>query len=244
MAVGQGNGSYGGDCTGVAITLKGPDGKTQDAAKDFATAKNPNGPWSYGFLKPAPTPDPSTFTAYSLGEAIAAGGPKSGDFIGSLSNPGSTNWEDVVNDQHPYKRVPHTAGIIRELRTASGGTNPVFISEYGIGSGVDLAKVTRNFEQLGQEKVEDAQWYRERLDRFMVDWDRWRLADTFASPEDFFRQCLAKMGAQRLLGLNAIRANPRVVGHSMTGTADQANCGEGLFSTWRELKPGTVDCRD
>ena len=75
----------------------------------------------------------------------------------------------------------------------------------------------------------------------MVDWNRWNLADTFASPEDFFAQCLAKMGEQRLLGLNAIRANPNVVGHSMTGTVDQANCGEGLFTTFRDLKPGTVD---
>ncbi|MCL5099027.1 MAG: glycoside hydrolase family 2, partial [Candidatus Omnitrophica bacterium] len=109
------------------------------------------------------------------------------------------------------------------------------------GSGVDLAQVTRNYEQLGQESLEDAQWYRERLDRFMVDWKRWQMEDTFASPEDFFRQCLAKMGAQRLLGLNAIRSNPKVIGHSMTGTGDQANCGEGLFTTWRVLKPGTVD---
>ena len=241
VAVGWGNGSHGGDCTGVAVAITNAHGKTYDAALDFAATHNPNGPWSYGFLKPGPSPDRSTFRAYSLGETIPSGGPRRSD-IGSLSNPGSAVWEDVVNDQHPYKRVPHTAGIIRELRTASGGPNPVFISEYGVGSGVDLAQVTRNFEQLGKEGVEDAQWYRERLNRFMVDWERWRMADTFASPEDFFRRCLAKMGAQRLLGLNAIRANPAVIGHSMTGTGDQANCGEGLFTTWRVLKPGTVDC--
>ena len=146
-----------------------------------------------------------------------------------------------MSDQHPYKRVPHTAAIIRELRTASDGGKPVFISEYGIGSGVDLAKTTRHFEQLGAEQLEDAQWYRQRLDQFLVDWKRWNLDDTFASPEDFFAQCLAKMGEQRLLGLNAIRANPNVVAHSMTGTVDQANCGEGLFTTFRDLKPGTVD---
>ena len=104
----------------------------------------------------------------------------------------------------PLQAGPHTAGIIRELRTASEGGKPVFISEYGIGSGVDLAKTTRHFEQLGAEKLEDAQWYKQRLDQFMVDWKRWNLADTFASPEDFFAQCLAKMGRQRLLGLNAI----------------------------------------
>jgi len=47
--------------------------------------------------------------------------------------------------------------------------------------------------------------------------------------------------SQRLLGLNAIRANPHCIGHSVTGTVDQGMTGEGLFTTFRELKPGTVD---
>lgn len=160
---------------------------------------------------------------------------------GALSNPGSIVWEDALSDQHPYKRVPHTAGTIRELRTAGDGDKPVFISEYGVGSGVDLAKTMRHFEQLGAEQLEDAQWYKQRLDQFMVDWKRWSMEDTFANPEDFFAQCLAKMGRQRLLGLNAIRANPKLVAYSMTGLVDQANCGEGLFTTFRDLKPGAVD---
>jgi len=162
--------------------------------------------------------------------------------IGSLSNPGSMVWEDIISDQHPYKRVPHTAGIISELRTASGGGNPVFISEYGIGSSLDLSKMTRQYEQLGAEKLEDAQWYRERLDRFMVDWKRWNLADTFANPEDYFTKCLARMGKQRLLGLNAIRSNSNIVAYSMTGTTDCGDAGEGVITLFRDLKPGTVDC--
>ena len=161
--------------------------------------------------------------------------------FGALSNPGSQVWEDVLSDQHHYPRVPHTAWRIHLLRDLREGNRPVFLSEYGIGSGVDLAKTTRHFEQLGAEHLEDAQWYKERLDRFMVDWKRWNLADTFVSPEEFFTQCLAKMGRQRLLGLNAIRANPKLVAHSMTGTVDQANTGEGLFTTFRDLKPGTID---
>jgi hypothetical protein len=44
-----------------------------------------------------------------------------------------------------------------------------------------------------------------------------------------------------LLGLNALRANPHCIGYSLTGTVDQGMTGEGLFTTFRELKPGTVD---
>jgi len=161
--------------------------------------------------------------------------------VGSLSNPGSPAWEDVLSDQHPYQRVPHTAGVIKTLRTLSGAGQPVFLSEYGIGSAVDLVRVFRHYEQIGKANVEDAQFYRAQRDKFLADWERWRLADTWASPDDYFRQCLAKMAGQRLLGLNAIRSNPNVVGHSLTGTVDQGMTAEGLWTTFRELKPGTAD---
>jgi hypothetical protein len=49
------------------------------------------------------------------------------------------------------------------------------------------------------------------------------------------------MAAERLYGLNALRANPGLVAHSVTGTVDQGMSGEGLFTTFRELKPGTTD---
>jgi hypothetical protein len=238
FAVGFGNEQYGGDTTAIAATLKAADGKTYDASRAFSAAKNPNGPWSYGFFPAGGAADAKTFKPLPRGETIGGAGPSK---VGSLANPGSKQWEDIVSDQHPYKRVPHTATILQELRQAREGNQPVFISEYGIGSGVDYARITRHFEQLGAERMEDAQWYRERLGRFTDDWNRWKLGDTFASPETFFQASLARMGRQRLLGLNAIRANPRVIGHSVTGTVDQANTGEGLFTTFRELKPGTVD---
>ena len=118
---------------------------------------------------------------------------------------------------------------------------PVFISEYGIGSAVDLIRVVGHYEQLGKAQAEDAQFYRNLRDRFLADWKRWRLDEAFDRPEDYFAQCIVKMAGQRTLGLNAIRANPNVVAHSITGTVDQGMTGEGLFTTFRELKPGTVD---
>lgn len=183
--------------------------------------------------------------------------------IGSLSNPGAATWEHHlgaeapdgettraappggyfarVGDAHAYPRVPHTAETIHFLRTLGHDTKRVFLSEYGIGSAVDLWRTVRHYERLGAEHVEDAQFYRDKLERFLADWERWRMADTFCRPQDYFSESLRKMAGQRTLGLNAIRANPNLVGYSLTGTVDQGMTGEGLFTTFRELKPGTVD---
>jgi len=183
--------------------------------------------------------------------------------IGSLSNPGSAVWEQLLGDEapqapgtqmssvggycarvgdaHAYPRVPHTPETIEFLRTLGRGAKHVFLSEYGIGSAVDLWRTVRHYERLGAESAEDAQFYREKLDLFLADWQRWNMAEAFGRPQDYFARSLRKMAGQRLLGLNAIRANPNLVGYSLTGTVDQGLTGEGLTTTFREFKPGTVD---
>ena len=230
--VGYGNGDYGADTTALAVAIRAA-GKTHNAAADFAVARNPNGTWSYGQVAPGERPDAKTFALFPEGLTIES--------LGGLSNPGSSRWENLLHDQHPYPRVPHTADTIQMFRTLSGGGRPVFISEYGIGSAVHLPRVVRLYEQIGKGEADDARFYRARRDRFLADWARWKMAEAFASPDDYFAQCLAKMAGQRLLGLNAIRANPHCVGYSLTGTVDQGMTAEGLTTTFRELKPGTVD---
>ena len=164
-----------------------------------------------------------------------------GAAFGSLSNPGSTVWEDVLCDRHTYLRVPHTGDLIQSLRQLSVPGQNVFLSEYGIGSAVDLWRAVRHFEQRGAAGLEDSQFLRDKLDRFLGDWKQWRMDDTFARPEDFFMESLKKMAGQRTLGLNAIRSNPNIVGHNLTGAVDHVMCGEGLTTLFRELKPGTID---
>ncbi|MBN1845341.1 MAG: hypothetical protein JW810_06625 [Sedimentisphaerales bacterium] len=232
-AVGYGNGDYGADTTALDVVIKIAGGKVYNAAADFSLADDPNRPWSYGHLASAAAPEPATFTPYEVG------GREEG--LGCLSNPGQPIWEDVLSDIHPYQRVPHTAEIIRTLRTLGGDGKPVFLSEYGIGSAIDLLRVVRQYEQLGKDEVEDARLYRSWRDLFVADYERWRLHEVFDRPEEFFSQSIARMAGQRLLGLNAIRANPHVVGHSLTGTVDQGMTAEGLWTTFRELKPGTTD---
>jgi len=257
--VGNGSNSYASDSTALSATITEGAGKVYDASADFSPARNPNGAWSYGSFAPgAPgaRPEAGTFALYTAGRIQAP------PAAGTLSNPGSVRWEDVLSDIHTYPRVPHTQVTIDGLRsapvrpqpggiwpgyalellqTANGQGKPIFLSEYGIGSAVDLWSVTRRYEQAGRTDVEDAQFYRARLDRYLLDWKQWHLEEAFGEPRDFFAQSLAKMAGQRTLGLNAIRANPHIVGHNVTGGNDHVSAGEGLTTTFRDLKPGTVD---
>jgi hypothetical protein len=184
--------------------------------------------------------------------------------VGSICNPGATEWEFLLGNQSPdakpaqwsglcgyvagagdvhcYPGVPQTYDTLHLLRTmGEGEKNPVLLTEYGIGSAVNWPRICRQFEQLGKTGGEDAQFYQRIRDRFLADWALYRMADTWADPDDYFNDCLAKMASQRRESLNAIRANPHLVGHSMTGTVDQGMTGEGLWTLFRELKPGTMD---
>ena len=164
------------------------------------------------------------------------------DTIGSLSNPGSHVWEDVLDDQHPYQRVPHTAKEINLLRTFGSPEKHYFVSEYGIGSGHNLSRLMRLYQQYNGTHTEDYGVLPDLFDRFMNDWKQWRLDETFIDPEDFFIQSLSRMASQLKLGWNAIRANPNIVGYNMTGTVDgTADVAEGPTTIFREPKLGIVD---
>ncbi len=228
--VGFGNNNYGADSTGLDFVVK-VGSATFDAAQAFTIDKNPSGPWSYGILPPAEQPAADAFVLFTQSRGV----------IGSLANPGTNVWQDLLGDGHPYQQVPHTAAVIQTLRTVGAGRNPFFLSEHGTGSALDLPRLARHFEQWQKTASEDAVFYRERLDRFMADWERWHLSEAFANPEDYFQQCLAWMAPLRKSDINAIRANPNIIGYSLTGTQDQGLSGEGLTTLFRELKPGTLD---
>ncbi len=221
--------------TAVAATVVSADGTTADLAADYSNSKNPHGPWTYGRLAAGSAPDASTFQPYTKCETIEKDAP------GSLSNPGSERWEDVLADQHYYPRVPHRELEIARPRTIAANDHPLFLSEYGIGSAVDLPRYLRHCEQAGLESSDLANQIRQRQAAFMDAWNKLKLADTFASPEDYFRLCIAKMAGLKRMGINAIRSNPNIVGYGMTGLNDPIGYGEGIITAFRELKPGAVD---
>ena len=230
---GWGNKNHGADTTALKVGVVTASGTIWDIDRDFSSTQNPAGAWSFGALRPGDRPDCKTFARFT--------GDVSSTSIGSISNPGESVWQDILSDQHPYQRVPHTATTLQTLRTLHGNGNPVWLSEYGIGSAMDLLRIVRWYEQAGKTDVEDARLYQSWRDQFLADWKRYRLDQVFDRPEDFFTQSISRMAGQRLLGLNAIRSNPSVVGHSITGTLDQGMTAEGVWTTFRELKPGATD---
>ena len=187
--------------------------------------------------------------------------------IGSACNPGSTEWEHVwgaeepgapavsnewnrqiggyfdrAGDAHAYPSVPHPPEIVRFLRTVGQDTRPVFLSEYGIGSTLNAIRELRCYEQAGVNlQAEDAVLMRSMADQLTADWERFGMAGVYAFPEDMLRDSQRLHVRQRLLGFDAIRSNPNLCGFNVTGMLDHGMTGEGLWTFWREWKPGIVD---
>lgn len=161
--------------------------------------------------------------------------------FGAWSNPGTTVWEDLCDISHPYRPVPHSPETLQLYRTSGRSGRPYFMSEYGIGSAVDLTRVVRQYEQFGGGHTEDHDFYHEKLESFLEDWKSWDMKATFGRPEDYFYEAVGFMAHQREFGTNALRANPKCIGQGMSGAVDQGMSGEGLTSTFREPKPGTFD---
>ena len=183
--------------------------------------------------------------------------------IGSISNPNSQTWEYLLGnespttsaakmtkiggycegagDAHVYPVVPQPLKATDLIRNLGKNSKPVLLSEYGIGSSVDLWRVTRHFERIGKADAEDALFYKDKLDKYLADWERWKMDEIYVRPEDFFAESIRRVAGQRRIGLTAIRSNPQIAGYNLTGMNDHVMGGEGLTTTFRELKPGTTD---
>ena len=232
---GSGNATFNSDTLRLDLTVVGPDGVSHDAARDWSiTNPNPHGVWTYGYM-PAGVVDSTRFLRL---EQPFDGFRRS---IGSLSNPGSKVWEDVLADKHPYQACPHTAAIIHTMRTLAGGGRPLFISEYGFGSANNLLHLRGHYTQAAAGYAFDRRSLDDYFQKFTNDWSRWKLADTFGNMENYFRQCVAMEAGGRLLGTSAIRSNPNVIAHSLTACHDTVLAAEGLITSFREPKPGVFD---
>ena len=184
--------------------------------------------------------------------------------IGSIANPGSSTWQYELGSEaagataskqdhpggytqgsgeiHMYPVRPWTDETMKFFRTVGAGTKNVFLSEYGNGSQIDPIRIIDLMQQNGASpELEDYKLYDDMAIQLERDWKRWKLEQIFASPSDMFAASQRLQSEQRRLALNAIRSNPHIAGYNLTGLSDQAIEGEGLMTTFRELKPGIMD---
>lgn len=231
----SGNPTFNSDTIRVDLAITDPAGVVHDAAADWSiAAKTSQAVWAYGSL-PAGATNATGFRPFDQSfDGVRQN-------VGSLSNPGSKVWEDVLADKHPYQPCPHTAEVVRTLRTISGGGRPLFISEYGFGSANHLLHLSGHYAQADVGYAFDRKLLDESLRKFSADWERWKLADIFGNMENYFRQCVAMEAGGRLLGTSAIRANANVVAHSLTACHDTVMAAEGVLTSFREPKPGVFD---
>jgi hypothetical protein len=189
--------------------------------------------------------------------------------IGSVCNPGSTAWEPVwghegaapprksadgeqshrepayipgAGDVHIYPQLPQSDETNAFLRTLGHDSKPVFVSEYGIGSLLDVVHILGRYAQARQTPAaDDVVVFQTMRDHLEADWVRFGLEQVYPFPRDLLRESQRLHSRQRLRGLNLLRANPQIAGYNVTGMLDHGYTGEGIWTFWREWKPGVVE---
>jgi hypothetical protein len=207
--------------------------------------------------------DPTRLVLLSSGRWDAQPG------IGSVCNPGSSEWEhewgieapgappspvrspdmdlamgyfQSAGDAHTYTGFPQSRAAEDLIRRLGRETKPVFLSEYGIGSLMDVIREWRGFRQANAGPgLEDAAMLRTQSEKLNADWKRWGFTGVYPFAEDMLRESQRLHARQRTHVFDLVRANPRLCGYSLTGMLDHGMTGEGLWTFWREWKPATFD---
>jgi hypothetical protein len=128
------------------------------------------------------------------------------------------------------------------MRTLGHDSKPIFLSEYGIGSMMNVIHEARMYEQAGiRSDAEDYVLMKSMADRLSADWTRFGMDAVYPFPETLLRESQSQMARHRLLGFNMIRSNPKFCGFNLTGMLDHGMTGEGVWRFWRDWKPGAFD---
>ena len=173
--------------------------------------------------------------------------------IGSASNPGSDRWENVwgsdgtaeketPGDYHNYMRIPLTKENAAVVRSCGSDQRPVFMSETGVGSQLDVITINRHFERLKTPKHNPDYAETAELEAlFLRDWERFGCGEIYPQPIDFLEASNADNAETRRRCFDIVRSNPRICGYNVTGLLDHALCGEGPITYFRDMKPGNFD---
>lgn len=162
--------------------------------------------------------------------------------IGSYSNPGSNQWNYGwgaegaqatktapgtgnpnldpyivdVGDNHLYPTVPLQNDTRDFIRQIGRNTNPVFLSEYGVGYQLDLHDLLTDLQSTMHPEHPSIPYYAIQLDHL----ERWithyGLEHVYPTSHDFLMASIYAGAEQRKESIDPIRANPKLCGYSLT----------------------------
>ncbi len=147
----------------------------------------------------------------------------------------------VFGDFHKYPQVPYPKQDRDLIRTHASDAQPVFFSENGVGSLLDVINGLRQYSRTDSTvELANAAMLRKQVELFLADWARFDMDGVYAFPEDMFADSYRQQARQLRLGFDLIRSNPKMCGYSVTSLVDW-NAAEGQWTFWRELKPGMLE---
>ncbi len=173
-----------------------------------------------------------------LGNEGSAAGQKPGDLSASDTQPNLEVGKADVGDVHHYVGFPlsdDSRNLFRNL--GAKATKPILLSEFGVGSAVDVETLWEFFQKHNATHLESAQYTKRMLDLFRADWKHYRLDEVFSGPKDFFRASMIRSARNRLDLINAVRSNPHIAGFSHVSLTERPMIGQGMVTMNGELKP-------
>lgn len=183
--------------------------------------------------------------------------------IGSFANPGSDAWEyqwgaeaadnharargagaDLVpyrvgmGDNHCYPTVPFSPKISDFLRKMGEDSNPVFLSECGVGSQYTLQECYDKHVRAGLGTLPTAEFFRGQLEKLHEFLEKYDLTALYPTKDDFLMASIEKHAEQRRVSFDVLRANPSLCGYSMTSFGCSH---EGVYYADGKYMPGIVE---
>ncbi len=142
-------------------------------------------------------------------------------------------------DVHCYPTAQVTKGHFDWMENLGNGKK-VFLSEFGVGSQFDypgLARFMENRPRTPENKFnyELSHTNDKILKTFIKEYG---LEVIYPTPRDLIRDSYAEQNKYREQVFSQVRANPNIVGYSMTAVQDHGYAGEGFLSLMGEFKPG------
>ena len=174
--------------------------------------------------------------------------------VGNISNPYEQTWGGNLLDVHAYPPFPHSAESIDEMKSATPDLNilsnlypkkdnrefqPILLSEHGVCGAEDVPHIIKNFEMINKTHAGDARLYQRKYELFKKEWERLKLSECWARPEDYFKDSHKNLAALIYDDYNAWLASPAIVGSfCSTQIVDAWFHGCGITTPFRKIKPG------